>query len=172
MYYKSDLIDKIRGGEHKKCYMDLDRAVDIMAKSNDPDLSIKEIADQIAEVTGVRRSAVLKSLSRAVEDIWNHGDLETLKGLYEFNLKEKPTPKELVSRLAAYQKCAVEYQISMDVNDNYCLVAWNPVTKRVSRLIPLGDTKLEMEKLLYFMNRIQAPIDAVEDLFRGSDKSK
>lgn len=165
MMYESGVVAKIRGREGRKCYMDLERAVDIVAASNDLDLSMKEIADQIAEVTGVGRSGVMKSLSRAVEDIWENGDREALNSLYEYRLREKPTPKELIRRLATYRNRMVEYQIGVDQKGRYCLIAGNPVTKGIYRLIYLRDTTLTMERILCFLNRIQAPVEAVQQLF-------
>ena len=96
------LVTQISGRRGKECYYILCCAVDIALSYQPVEPQMKLICTSIKDRTGKDYKAVVKSLSRAVDDIWDHGDRQKLCEIYGRTLLEKPTPKDIVCVLAQH----------------------------------------------------------------------
>ncbi len=97
------IVSELSGRRNKECYYILCCAVEVARKYQPEEPKMKVIWAQVKEQTGKRQEkTVSKALSRAVDDIWEHGDRQKLQEIYGHPIPERPTPKEMVYRLAEY----------------------------------------------------------------------
>ncbi len=134
--YGREMLYKLKGRPHKRCYLDLELALEIVCSSGRLDFTMNEVADLVGERLGKERSSVLKSLSRAVEDIWDSGEREALQCLYESPLKEKPTPKEFIVRVVDCWFREEEWNKNPD-GATTVFMAVNPSNHQVWKMIPV-----------------------------------
>ena len=63
---------------------------------------LAEVKDMMRDGKERKDSSLSKALSRALEDIWENGDRQELEKLFGYKDMVRPTPRELVCRIAEY----------------------------------------------------------------------
>ena len=121
-----EIVYEISGNAHMNCYQDLRLAVEIAHAHLPTQLSMKELTAAIVPKLESKKkaSSVARALARAVEDAWDHGGREVLESKYGFH--HKPTPKELILKLARAIQTPVKYRILKDAAGKYSIIAGNP----------------------------------------------
>ena len=122
-----DIVFEISGNAHMKCYQDLRLAVEITHGYLPVQPSMKELTAEIVPQLKAKKSAdsVARALARAAEDAWDNGDRYILENKYGFRCK--PTPKELILKLARTMKPSMEYRLwREDASGAYGIIASTP----------------------------------------------
>lgn len=121
-----EIVYEISGNAHMNCYQDLQLAIEIAHAHLPTPLGMKDLTAEIVPKLGSRKKAgsVARALARAVEDAWDHGGREVLESKYGFH--HKPTPKELILRLARAIQTPVEYRLLKDASGKYSIIASSP----------------------------------------------
>ena len=98
------LIAQISGHRNRECYLVLACAVKAALGYQPQEPKMETIVERTAALLGGRKNpaAVSRALSRVAEDIWERGNRPALFRLFGYQLREPPTPKELVFRLAEH----------------------------------------------------------------------
>jgi len=96
------LVTEISGRRGQECYYILCCAVDVAISCQPTEPTMTVILTEVSKRTGKKHKTASKALSRALEDIWEHGDRRRLQEIYGRTIIEKPTPKDLVCVLAQY----------------------------------------------------------------------
>ena len=100
MVASAEIVFEISGNAYRSCYQYLQMAVGIAHEHLPTQLSMKEISDKVVAQLNATQSSdsVARALARATEDAWDHGGRQVLESKYGFRCK--PTPKELIFKLA------------------------------------------------------------------------
>ena len=98
------IVAQISGHRNRECYMVLACAVKVALGYQPRETKMETIVDEVAEMLGGSKNpaAVSRALSRVAADIWEHGNRQALCRFFGYQLREPPTPKELVFCLAEY----------------------------------------------------------------------
>ena len=99
-----ETIARISGHRHRRGYAVLICAVQAAHKYQPREPQMNAIQKDVAAMMGGGRTptAVSRNLARVTVDIWEHGDRQELSKVYGHPVQDRPTPKELVLRLAEY----------------------------------------------------------------------
>ncbi|MBR5471845.1 MAG: hypothetical protein IKU81_07000 [Oscillibacter sp.] len=121
-----EIVFEISGNAHRNCYEALRAAVEIAHEKLPVQLSMKELsAAVIPKLKGeIAVASVARALARATEDAWDNGGREVLQCKYGF--RTKPTPKELIFRLARAMEPSGEYRILKDSTGKCGIVVSKP----------------------------------------------
>lgn len=101
----TELVGRISGRRGKNCYCVLCRAVTVVVRYLPEEPQMKTICAETAQICGKGVPAVWKALSRAVDDLWEHGDREELERVLGHLPQEKPSPRDVVLLLACKLWC-------------------------------------------------------------------
>ena len=97
------VVSEISGRRSKECYFILCYAVYVARKYQPAEPRMKLLCAEVRREVGKKKdNTVSKALSRAVDDIWQYGDRSKLNESYGRPILERPSPKEIVNRLAQY----------------------------------------------------------------------
>ena len=96
------IVTQISGRRNKSCYADLCYAVDVARRYQPQEPPMSVILSETKATAEKSELALSKALSRAAKDIWEYGDCQELEKIYDRQVTEQPTPRELVYRLAEY----------------------------------------------------------------------
>jgi len=121
-----DIVFEISGNAHMNCYQDLRLAVEIAHAHLPTQLSMKELTAAIVPKLESKKkaSSIARALARATEDAWDHHGRDILENKYGF--RHRPTPKELILKLARAIQTPVEYRLLKDASGKYSIIASNP----------------------------------------------
>lgn len=99
------IVATFGGRQFLRCYRDLTVAIELemMYLTNDPQMKLI-CAEICHRWEGRSLSAVAKSLSRAVEDLWYYGNKEILNEYFQDWKNSKPTPHEFIYAVARQLK--------------------------------------------------------------------
>lgn len=96
----SEAITRISGRRGRRAYQVLICAVQVALSHMPEELSMAEICRETGQLCTQSPLAVNQAASRAVKDIWEHGDRQELIRLLGRVPREKPSPKDLIIELA------------------------------------------------------------------------
>jgi len=101
-----EIVTRLSGHRNRACYGVLCCAAEVVRKYQPYEPQMKAV---LAEVKGMikdgkakKESSLSKALSRALDDIWESGDQQELEKVFEHQVIDRPTPRELVCRIAEY----------------------------------------------------------------------
>ena len=99
-----EIIARVGGHRNRECYAILSYAVEAAWSYQPQEPKMETIEADVVQMLEHRKgvAAVSRALSRAAADIWEYGDRRALKQIWGGPLREQPTPKELVFRMAEY----------------------------------------------------------------------
>jgi len=132
---------------------------------------MKVILAEVAAIIGKNNpKTVAKALSRAVDDIWEHGDREKLEEIYGRANPERPAPKELVYRLAEYVRGGLEYALCSDPQSGeYGILGLDCATGDYAALYPCTLNYTGIMQLIHHLNQVQTPLSSFMETFLRSD---
>lgn len=119
-----DIVFEISGKAYMSCYQDLRHAVEITHEHLPAQISMGELTGAVVPRLQSKKTAdsVARALARAAEDAWDNGGRYILENKYGFRCK--PTPKELILKLARTMKPSVEYRLwKEDHSGTYGIIA-------------------------------------------------
>ncbi len=97
-----ELVSNISGNRGRECYYILCCGVYIALSYQPAEPQMKLICVEISKMSGKTIRSIEKSLSRAADDIWRHGNREALNKFFNTTLSQKPKPKNLIWALSEY----------------------------------------------------------------------
>ena len=166
------VVTELSGRRNKECYYILCCAVESAVRHAPKEPPMKTILADVSEMTGKENTrSISKALSRAVDDIWEYGDRKKLEEIYGRPIAERPTPKELVYRLAIYVRSGAECLVSSDpasgafgagrqedLRQDFAAVC--PYTHSYSAILDfvslLNDTDLPIQQFMAYCNARKA----------------
>lgn len=96
------LVTKLSGHRGNEYYNILCYAVLVALSFQPAEPQMKVICSEVKKYIKKDAGSISKSISRAVNDIWENGSRETLFEIYGKELQEKPSPKDVVYVIAQY----------------------------------------------------------------------
>ena len=159
-----EIVFEISGNAHRNCYEALWAAVEIAHEKLPTQLSMKELsAAVIPKLKGeIAASSVARALARATEDAWDNGGREVLQCKYGF--RTKPTPKELIFRLARAMEPSGEYRILKDSTGKCGIVVSKPGEDYWMAVAPFLKDEDKVTAIIQHLNQSLMPME----LFRES----
>lgn len=164
------IITELSGRRNKECYYVLCCAVEIAYFYAPEEPLMKVILTDVSKKLGKSNTkSVSKALSRAVEDIWDYGDREKLRQIYSREVLDRPTPKELVYRIAEYAKGCVEYHVYPDTaTGEFGIYGHEGSTGNYAAVYPCSESFEKMERLARYLNQTRTPLSAFSERFLES----
>ncbi len=78
-------------------------ALQVAINHQPQEIAMKSICLEVQTITGKNKiQSISKALSRATNDIWEHGNIKRLEQILGRPIIEKPMPKDLIIILAQY----------------------------------------------------------------------
>ena len=168
-------VKRISGRWGKECYFDLccvvETAMAYMPGTFDMNVLCKK-AERLCEKG---EKSIAQAVTRATKDSWENGDREKLHQLFQHVLREKPSPKDLVTALAQSvwdqrrnqpKACYRVTESQNPVRYGYMGYTQNPRTQFA--LAPFCAERERVEKLVERLNREQVPLkQVVESALNG-----
>ena len=159
-----DIVFEISGNAHRTCYEILRIAVEIAHENLPVQLSMKELSAAVIlklqkELTAV---SVSRALARAVEDAGDNGGREVLQGKYGF--QAKPTPKELIFRLARAMEPPAEYRILKDSFGRCGIVVSKPGEDYWMAVAPFLKNEDKVAAIIQHLNQSHMPMELFREL--------
>ncbi len=97
------LVTEVSGRRGNECYYIFCLAVEVALNRQPEEPKMKSICTEVQKILGKKSNdSVSKALSRAVEDIWEHGNIERLQQIFGRPVLEKPTPKDVITVMSQY----------------------------------------------------------------------
>ena len=97
------LVTELSGHRGRECYYILCLAVEVVLDSQPDEPQMKQVWTEVRSRSGKNSpKTVSRALSRAVDDIWEHGARGKLCEIFGRPVEEKPSPKDVVLVLAQY----------------------------------------------------------------------
>lgn len=160
-----NIVSRLSGRSHRQCLKDLTMAAEIAycARPSQPKLS--DIITKISIQTGKPEKTIHKSLHRAAEEIWLSGNKQLLEQLYGCPLHTKPTARDLILTIARSMEPFIQYIPWSETPDNRKIVAVDTSINCWLDIITIPEAPLDTTRFLVFLNRVEAPVDAVQELF-------
>lgn len=161
-----DVVFEISGRSYLACYQDLCLAVEIVYEQLPVQPRMKDIeAAAGARSQPVKRAgAVSRALARAAEDAWENGGRKVLEETYGFRIK--PSPRELVLKLAHAMKKPAEYRIWEEASTGkYGIIARVPKDGHWLAVVPFYTDEAKVTALIRILNRFHVPLEDFRDLF-------
>lgn len=93
-------IAQFAGKRSRECYDVLACAVEVARYHMPRESQMKEICEEAGRLCAKEETAVYQAICRAVNDIWEYGNIPNLEKAICYSLCVKPSPKELVTSLA------------------------------------------------------------------------
>ena len=93
-------IAQFAGKRSRDCYDVLACAVEVARFHLPKESRMNEICAEAGRLCGKEETAVYQAICRAVNDIWEYGNIRNLEKAICYTLCVKPSPKELVTSLA------------------------------------------------------------------------
>ena len=97
-----ELVSLICGNRSRECYYILCCAINVALSYQPAEPQMKLLCVEVAARTNKTVISVEKSVGRAVDDIWRHGNREMLNKFFNHILLQKPKPKNLIFTLSEY----------------------------------------------------------------------
>lgn len=166
MKWTQDGISAFSGRRNLSGYTALFYAVEAALIFGVDGLKMEEVLAYVQEKMLGKKSkaAISKALSRVTADIWDHGDRDSLIRLCGYERSEKPSPKELIIRLAeaVSRPQTVEYRVlPADKRGRLGIEGSDGERQIIVVSFPMEDVNVEM--LVGFLNREQISIEEFED---------
>ena len=159
-----DIVFEISGNAHRTCYEVLRIAVEIAHENLPVQLSMKDLtATMIPKLDKeISATSVSRALARAVEDAWDNGGRAVLQDKYGF--QTKPTPKELIFRLARAIDPPTEYRILKDSSGRYGIVVSKPGEDYWMAVAPFLKDEDKMAAIIQHLNQSHMPMELFREL--------
>lgn len=160
-----DIVFEISGNAHLSCYEDLCRAVEIACAHFPEQLSMKELSAAVVPRLKGKKTAqsVSCALSRAVEDAWENGGRRVLEEKYNFRVK--PSPKELIFKLAHAMGEAVEYRVwEGKYPRRYGIIASRRDEDHWMAVAPFLRDEGKAAAIVYVLNESQTSMESFQEL--------
>lgn len=166
-----DIVFEIMGNAHRNCYWDLRLAIELVYARFPEQLSMNELADTVAFKLNGKKSgrSVTRSLARAADDVWDYGDREVLQSKYGF--RHKPTPKELVYRLAKALQTPVEYRVFQDAIGRYGILAKGVAEERWLAIAPFLADESKAAEMVAVLNEADISLEEFRELLLNGEIS-
>ena len=156
-----EMIRELQGNSTLTCYNVLLQAVRIACEYLPAQLLMKDLAEQIAPAQNP--DSVQRALARATEAIWDSGRRRILEKKYGFRCK--PTPKELIYKLARVLKNPVKYRIWQEnTSGRYGIIASETVEDRWFAVAPLFKDKNTAAAVVRILNESNVSLEAFQEL--------
>ncbi|WP_455582821.1 sporulation initiation factor Spo0A C-terminal domain-containing protein [Dysosmobacter sp.] len=168
MIEAENVVFAISGKPHLSCYQDLCHAVEIAYERLPTQPLMREIEEAVgARSQPVKRAgAVSRALARAVEDAWENGDRRVLEESYGF--RTKPSPRDLVLKLAQAMKKPAEYRLWKEKSTGKCgIIARTPGEGHWLAVAPLYTDEVKITEFIRILNDSHVPLEQFPDLFFG-----
>lgn len=161
-----NIVFEISGRSCLACYQDLIRAVQVVYEQ----LPVQPLMKDIAAAAGARTQpvkgvgAVSRALARAAEDAWENGGRRALEAVYGFHTK--PSPRELILKLAQALKKPAEYRIWREPSTGKCgVIARVLGEERWLAVAPFYPDEAKITALIRILNRSQTSLEDFRELF-------
>ena len=92
----ADVIWSFGGRQFRLCYRVLYEAVTIGVQYQPECPQMKDIWYDVCRIEHTKPCTVAKALTRALEDLWQYGDMERIIEYYPNWKNYRPTPKEFI----------------------------------------------------------------------------
>ena len=97
------LVTELSGHRGRECYYILCLAVAVALDSQPAEPQMKQVWAEVRIRSGKNNpKTISRALSRAVDDIWEHGARGRLCEIFGRPVEEKPSPKDVILVLAQY----------------------------------------------------------------------
>ena len=160
-----DIVFEISGNAYLNCYEDLCRAVEIACEHFPEQLSMKELSAAVVPRLKGKKNAqsVSRALSRAVEDAWENGGRNVLEEKYNFRMK--PSPKELIFKLARAMGKSVEYRVWKGAFPrSYGIIASRRDEDHWMAVAPFLRDESKAAAIVYVLNESQTSMESFQEL--------
>lgn len=166
-----EVVKKVSGRDYLNCYPVLVCSVEVAYEYFPKQPRMNIITVEVIARTGMTKATVSKALSRAAMDVWDYGNRKALEEVYGHPLPPdgKPTPRELILKLAQFLEKPAEYRVWREESSGKCgIAATDPVTGKWLAVAPFRVEYCKVEKFVRFLNRIHAPLEDFQSLFSDS----
>ena len=160
------VVFEISGRPYLACYQDLCLAVEITYERLPAHPLMKDIEAAVAARSqpAKRAGAVSRALARATEDAWENGGRRVLKETYGF--QTKPSPRELILKLAQAMKKPAEYCIWKEESTGKCgIIAKVPGEGHWLAVAPFYTDEAKITAFIRILNDSHVPLEHFQDLF-------
>ena len=160
-----DIVFEISGNTRLSCYEALCRAVEIACEHFPEQLSMSELSTAVVPRLKAKKTvqSVSRALSRAVEDAWENGGKSVLEEKYNFRVK--PSPKELILKLAQAMGIPVEYRIwEGKYPRSYGIIASIREENHWMAVAPFLRDEDTATAIVHVLNEMHMPIEVFREL--------
>lgn len=160
------VVFEISGRSYLACYQDLCHAVEVVYEQLPAHPLMKDIetAAGTRSRPAKRAGAVSRALARATEDAWENGGRRVLEETYGF--RTKPSPRELVLKLAQAMKKPAEYRIWKEASTGKCgIIARVPGEGHWLAVAPFYTDEAKITAFIRILNDSHVPLEHFQDLF-------
>lgn len=162
------VVTEISGRRGTAPYYALCCAVEIAIRHQPKEPQMKTLWMEIQAREGGSITSISRALSRAVDDIWEHGNRKKLDEIYGHIVVEKPTPKELVFVLAQYmwtEEPKVSYRVTEDsFLMRYGIIGIETESRRSVSAAPFSADPDRIQTLVNRLNEKQTPLEELEKI--------
>jgi len=160
------VVSQISGHRNRSCYLDLCWVVAAAVRHQPKEPRMRVLLEEARDMMDEPRTmtSINRSVSRAGDDIWENGSRQELGKVFGHEVIEKPTPRELVLRIAEFlwvKEGRIIYSACPGVGGCGIMArrgrpAYHAVTA------PVAGSLEALTPLLERLNRDQMPLDAFE----------
>ena len=173
MAKEEDIVFEISGNAHLRCYEALCRAVEIAGNQFPAPLSIQELSEAIVPMLKEKKSAqsVARALARAAEDAWENGGRAVLEEKYNFRVK--PSPKELIFKLAQAMERPTEYRVLKgSCPQSYGIIAGKRDEEHWMAVAPFLKDEEQAAAIVHVLNTVRMPMEEFREMALSSTLTK